>query len=578
MGLVQELNRLLSRREKVALGILFCASVIVSCIETFSITAIMLFISVATNFDLVHKNRWYAFAYRLTGCSSAANFVLLFGVLLIGFYGIRGILNVIYLYRVNNFAQQRYRSCSSKLFYRFLQFPYKDFVTRNSAVVSQAIFNYSGNLAHILQGLLMLSSEVLTVVCVYGMLFWVNWKMTCALTILLGAKMFFIFKIFTRKIAEAGKKSHQYSLEMSKTFNESFWNFKMIKLASSQRSTLQRFAYFAEKNAGINVMNSVMQGTPRFILETIGFLTLLFMILYIVYYYGNASAIIPTVSLYALAFYRLLPSINKILTSYNQVVFCKHGLAGIEQYLTFDAEAGGDREIFFHKQIVFDHVAFQYLPDKPILRDVCLTIEKGQRIAFVGESGAGKSTLVDLVMGLYKPQAGRIKVDGIELREDMFPHWRAQFGYIPQSIYLFDGTIADNIVFGREYNQDRVINALKKARIYDFICSHQGLETKVGEAGITLSGGQKQRIAIARALYNNPEILVLDEATSALDNEIEREIMQQIYSLGHEKTIFIVAHRLSTIEKCDRIFKIEDGRVFETTFTQHTQQSAALVV
>lgn len=576
MELFHELNRLLSRREKCALSILFCASVLVSFIETFSITAIMLFISVATNFELVHKNKWYGFVYRLSGCSTPANFILLFGVLLVAFYIIRGVLNVVYLYRVNNFAQQRYRSFSSKMFYRFLQFPYKDFVTRNSAVVSQAIFNFSGNFSHILQGLLLLSSEILTVVFVYGMLFWVNWKMTCALTVLLGIKMLLIFKTFSQKIADAGKKSHQYTLEMSKAFNESFWNFKMIKLAGSQNSMVSRFAHFAEKNAGINVMNSVLQGLPRFILETIGFLTLVFMILYIVYRYGNASTIIPTVSLYALAFYRLLPSINKILTSYNQIVFCKHGLAGIEQYLKFDAESGGQATITFHKQVVFDHVSFQYLPDKPILHDICLTIEKGQRIAFVGESGAGKSTLVDLVMGLYKPQSGAITVDGVVLREEMYANWRSYFGYIPQSIYLFDGTIAANVVFGRSYDENKIIQALKKAHIYDFIFSHQGLATNVGEGGITLSGGQKQRIAIARALYNDPEILVLDEATSALDTETEREIMQEIYALGLGKTIFIIAHRLSTIEKCDRILKIEQGTVYETTFVQHTQRTAAV--
>jgi len=563
MGLIQELNRLLSRHDKIILGFLLGASIVISCIETLSITAIMLFISVATNFELVYKNKWYAAGYKMLGCSSPAQFIMIFGAGLFVFYVIRAVLNIIHLYSIGNFSQQRYREFSSKLFHRFLQFPYKDFVSRNSAVISQSIFNYSGSITYVIQGLLLLCAELLTVLTVYAMLFFVNWKMTCVLSVVLSIKMFFIFKIFSKKIAAAGKRSHQSTLELSKIFNESFWNFKLIKLTGNDRAMLNRFGGSASQIARANTMNALLQGLPRFILETIGFLTLIFMILYIIYRYGSASSIIPTVSLYALAFYRLLPSINKILTSYNQIMFSKHALAGIENYLTFECEKLGTKNIIFNKTIVFNTIGFYYTQDKPVLRDISFTVNQGERIAFVGESGAGKSTLVDILMGLYKPTSGSVIVDDVVLDEQNLVSWRTKFGYIPQSIYLFDGTIAENIVFGRQYDKHRVIDALKKARMYDFVFSYNGLETKVGEAGITLSGGQKQRIAIARALYDNPVILVLDEATSALDNNTEHEIIEEIYNLGRNETIFMIAHRLSTIERCDRIFKIEDGCLYE---------------
>jgi ATP-binding cassette subfamily B protein/ATP-binding cassette subfamily C protein len=185
------------------------------------------------------------------------------------------------------------------------------------------------------------------------------------------------------------------------------------------------------------------------------------------------------------------------------------------------------------------------------LNNLTLGIEKGQKIAFVGESGSGKSTLVDLICGIYRPNSGKIFIDNVELDNSNIVSWRKKIGYIPQSIYLFDGTIADNISFGREYNEDKLIKVLKQANIYDVLIEKEGLDTMVGEGGIQLSGGQKQRIGIARALYGEPEILVLDEATSALDSETEKAIMDEIYKISEDKTLMIIAHRLSTIEKCD---------------------------
>jgi len=206
------------------------------------------------------------------------------------------------------------------------------------------------------------------------------------------------------------------------------------------------------------------------------------------------------------------------------------------------------------------NLAFGYQQHKMVLNGASLVINKGERVGFVGESGSGKSTLVDLIAGLYKPVNGYIQVDSTMLTDDNLRSWRGKIGYIPQSIYLFDGTVADNIVFGREYDEVKIIKALQKANIYDFLLKHQdGIHTKVGESGIKFSGGQKQRIAIARALYSDPEILILDEATSSLDNQTEERIMDEIYSVNKDKTLLIIAHRLTTVERCDKVYKIENG-------------------
>ena len=250
----------------------------------------------------------------------------------------------------------------------------------------------------------------------------------------------------------------------------------------------------------------------------------------------------------------------------NQITFSQHALQGVFDFLQLTTESLGNQKLSFTRTIMLKNLSFGYVANKNILSDVTLTINKGQRIAFVGASGSGKSTLVDLIMGLYQPNAGSLYIDDKLLDDEHKISWRTKIGYIPQSIYLFDGTVAQNIVFGREYDEQKIIDALKKAQMYDFLLTQQGLETRVGEGGIRLSGGQKQRIAIARALYTDPELLVLDEATSALDHETEINIMESIYEISKKVTLIIIAHRTSTIARCDKIYKIENCNVFAVNF------------
>ena len=219
-------------------------------------------------------------------------------------------------------------------------------------------------------------------------------------------------------------------------------------------------------------------------------------------------------------------------------------------------------KIYFKREIILQNIGFAY-QDKQILAGVDLTIRKGDKVAFIGESGVGKSTLVDLIVGLHQPHSGTMLIDGIQLDSNNLQSWRSQIGYIPQQVYLFDGTVLENVCFGRPVDRELLEMTLKQVNILDFLNSKQGVDTLVGEGGVQLSGGQKQRIAIARALYGKPEVLVLDEATSSLDGETELRIMQEIYRVSQNKTLIVIAHRLSTIEGCNRIFKISHGNVIE---------------
>jgi ABC-type multidrug transport system fused ATPase/permease subunit len=251
------------------------------------------------------------------------------------------------------------------------------------------------------------------------------------------------------------------------------------------------------------------------------------------------------------------------MTSYNLMLFYYKSLDIVHHDLLYKNEELGDENILFENAVSIKNLNFEYEKGKEVFSDISLNIRKGEKIAFVGESGSGKSTLVDIIMGLYRVKSDAISIDGVPLSSKNLKSWRRKVGYIPQSVYLFDGTVGENIAFGFKYDENRVIEVIKKAKIYDFLVTKELEQTLVGEGGVLLSGGQKQRIAIARALYANPEILVLDEATSALDDETEREIMKEIYSLSEDKTLIIIAHRLTTLTECETIYRLQDGKLIE---------------
>jgi ABC-type multidrug transport system fused ATPase/permease subunit len=272
----------------------------------------------------------------------------------------------------------------------------------------------------------------------------------------------------------------------------------------------------------------------------------------------NVAYILPTLSLFVIALYRLLPSANRIINGYNAVVYGHRAIDIVNEELEVAQEKLGNKIIKFRDKIELTNVNFSY-QDIEILSDINLTISKGEKIAFVGMSGSGKTTLLDLIIGLHGADQGEIKIDNILVDESNLQNWRSQIGYIPQHAYLFDGTIAENVCFGKDLDKDLLEISLKQANIFDFLQTQQGINTLVGEGGVQLSGGQRQRVSIARALYGQPEILVLDEATSALDEETEKKIMNEIYQISQDKTLIIIAHRLSTIKGCDKIYQLEGG-------------------
>jgi ATP-binding cassette subfamily B protein/ATP-binding cassette subfamily C protein len=342
---------------------------------------------------------------------------------------------------------------------------------------------------------------------------------------------------------------------------EAFGNYKFVRLKGNKNELGSNYGAALHTSLKTQVTSNTLGAMPKSILESLGFSLLIGVVIFVLSKYNDASMVIPVISMYALALYRILPAMNRLLGNVNSIAFSQRSLDLVADAVHLPVEDEGNEPVTFNETISLNDVSFLYATGGEVINNLSLKINKGEKIAVTGESGSGKSTLIDLIIGIYKPASGEITVDGKALSDANICSWRKKIGFIPQSVYLFDGTVGENVAYGSKSIEEKIIASLKKANIWDFLSTKDGIRTKVGQGGIQLSGGQQQRIGIARALYDNPEVLVLDEATSALDNETEEKIMDEIYSASENKTLIVIAHRLSTVERCQRKIQLDNGKI-----------------
>jgi len=394
------------------------------------------------------------------------------------------------------------------------------------------------------------------------------------ITLSLGVTYLVIFSFFKKKLDSSAKEGFKHRDKAFKMGNETFWSIKELKLYGLEKAFEQQFQETYKKSFKPDADHYTASALPRYFVEMITFGGIVFILLYLLSSTQDFVQAIPLLSLYAFSAYKMLPYLQQI---YQATLSIRFSIPSMEA-LAFDVglpqgqilpEVRNEDRMNFKKSIELKNISYSYpSSERKILNDVNLEIPCNSLIGIVGKTGEGKTTLVDILLGLLRPDLGELLVDGAKIDETNFSRWTASVGYVPQQIVLWDDTIARNIAFcapDAPIDLERVRHAAQLANLNEFVENElpETYSTMVGERGVKLSGGQRQRIGIARALYRDPEILILDEATSALDNETEKAVMEAIDSLGGKKTIIIIAHRLTTLEKCHQIIKVSKSQIFK---------------
>lgn len=561
--MIKNILKLLTSADKKLIIYLCFFSLLVSIIELVGISAIMPFLSMATDFEIIHTNKYLSFLYDMFNYNNEITFIISFGLVLILFYLFRSAVNLIFVYSLNKFNENMYYLFTMKLFKKYMSLSYLNFIQKNSSNMTKIITQESSLFSSLLTAYIFILSEILVIILIYSMLLYTNLMITLSLTAFLSLKIILIKKTISKKIKTIGEERSVVQSSFYETINKTFKNFKIIKLIGHSEIATQEFEKHSFKYSRINIVNTTLQHIPKLLLEAVSFSILILIALYFLHTnQKDLSSILGVLTLFVLALYRLIPSLNRIIAQYNIIMFNYESLNIISNELSEMSEVLGKEEIKFSQTICLKDICFSYNKEKIIFDKFNFTIQKNEIIGIMGSSGEGKSTLIDIITGLYKPDSGSILLDNNVLEDSNLNFWRNQIGYIPQNIYLFDGTVENNVIFGRERDVEQVIKCLKMANIYDtLIHEKEGLKTNVGEGGALLSGGQKQRIAIARALYSNPQILILDESTSALDKKTEGKIMEEVYSLCQDKTLLIITHNAGILNQCHKIYNLKNGKL-----------------
>jgi ABC-type multidrug transport system fused ATPase/permease subunit len=509
----------------------------------------------------IFENKYFSYAYNLLGFETRLDFTIYFGIFMVIYFILRAATNLVFSYRINRFSSSISAYISTKLFRKYLNLNYPSFVNHNISHMAKLAITETPNISYLIVGVLQLVSEIVLTVFIYSLLLIINWKTTLIISILLGILSVTFYHFFILRTKKEGHNRSNALKKMHNTLNSSLNNFKMIKTISNQNQISAEYRVEADTYAKANTIHHSFSTFPKYILESISFVFLIISLLcLLVIHKGEIQQFLPIIFLFLLALYRLLPAVTKILASVNNIQYLSPILDNVVEDSHLPEEEYQAEPIDFSFNIEIKDLLFNY-GDKTILNKVSISLLKNEKIAIVGKSGAGKSTVINILIGLLTDYQGEILIDGTPLTPKNILSFRKKVGYIPQDVYLFDDSVANNVAFGRQYEADKITMALMKANILNDLNDKEGLNTRVGDGGGKLSGGQRQRIGIARALYGDPEIIIMDEGTSALDLEVEKKIMSELLEISDNLTLIIVTHRLESIRNCDRIFQLSNEGV-----------------
>jgi len=579
IDIYQKLCFLLTYREKRNVIILLLINILMGLLEVIGIASVMPFIAVVANPDIIRANKYLNLIYINFNFSNDKGFLIFLGVVSFLIVVSSLFIKAITQWGIARYSYMRNYTLSYRLLKGYLAQPYTWFLNRHSSDLGKTVLAEVGQVINgtLMPSMNLISHSIVTILLI-SLVILVDPIVAISTLIILGGAYLSIYLIFRSYLSTIGKSRVTANKERFKIAQDALSGIKDIKVLGKEDGYLKNFKKPSQDFARMQASNRIISIIPQYILQGIAFGGIIaIIVILLTVNNGRLEVVLPMIGLYAFAGMRLLPALQNVYSSISKLRFGKAALnllfkdmTEIENQKTIVSDLNSSKKLSklkLKQKIELSGVSYRYpKANNYALLDLNMKIDMGTRVAFVGPTGAGKTTAIDLILGLLDPTKGKFLVDDILIKGELVRSWQKTIGYVPQHIFLTDDTIAANIAFGirsSKINMEQVEKASKIANLHEFVVSSlpHGYKSEIGERGVKLSGGQRQRIGIARALYNDPDVLVLDEATSSLDNITEKAVMKAVHDIGDQKLIIIVAHRLSTVQHCDMIYYFEKGNI-----------------
>lgn len=571
--IIKKLRVLLDKKQKRAMTGLMVLMIIGAFLQTAGVGMLVQAVNVVIDPQVLEKSRLVRSFYDFLGCEDFKSFSITVMVLLVVTYGVKNAFLFLQQKLTFSFVYTNQFATSERMMRNYLRRGYEFYLNADTAVVQRNITSDVNNMYALILALLQLLSDGVMSLFVVGYCLMTNGIMTVLLAVSLLILMAVVKGVLKPVMYKAGKDNQDYYSGLFKWISQTVQGIKAIKIACKEQYFVDEYRKCGRGYVNAVQRYSLYNNVPKLLIETVCIAVMMGYMIVLTAMGTATENMLEVFSTLAAAAFVLLPAVNRINNQINSIAYFEPFFMGVSDNLQDEIKdssvdmsfaAGEEEKLPLRQSIELKDIVYAYPnTDKLIFDHAELVVPIGASVGIVGTSGAGKSTIVDILLGLLDVREGRILADGAEVK-DHYRSWLKNIGYIPQMIFMLDDTIRRNVAFGvydDKIDEDRVWEVLREAKLDDFVRSlPEGLDTGIGERGIRLSGGQRQRIGIARALYYDPEVLILDEATSALDNDTESAIMESINSLHGRKTLVIIAHRLQTIEKCDMVYRVEDGK------------------
>ena len=574
MGTLCKILEILTSGERRLLWLVFAGVLVAALFETAGVASIVPFLTVIANPNAVRDNGLLHWLLTTLGFTSVNWFLLFLGFLSLGVLVLSNAMRALVTWGILRFIYMRNHSLSLRLLESYLHRPYIFFLNENTATFGRNILGETEKAVHgVLMPALQIVAKGAVLLFLIALMLAVNPVLTLVIAVAIGAIYGVIYLLLQRKLARIGGERLEANAGRFKAASEAFGGIKAVKLMGSEDTFVRRYAAHSLQFAKHNATAEVISVLPLYALETVAFGGIILIVLYLLSTGGDLAQALPLAGLFTFAGYRMMPAMQQIYSGATTLRFNLVVLDTLHEVLKAGGTTAGRRDprdslpLPFKDRLELRGITFTYPQAmEPVIHSLSLTIKAGTSIALAGKTGSGKTTISDIILGLLPPTGGGMLVDGVEIGPENLHRWQRNLGYVPQDIYLQDDTIASNIAFGiaeGQVDREAVERAANIANIHDFIIGElpDGYNTRVGERGVRLSGGERQRVGLARALYHDPAMLVLDEATSALDGATEQAVLNAIENIARVKTLVIIAHRLTTVRKCDVVYVIDDGRI-----------------